>query len=133
MKMSNSNTRETSNCGQLGAANKSGKKYDYWSSKQRQSSYKGAIENLPVLEIQSRTQYSSPKVLYTSYVRREYGEIADIFMVNDYSEFAKVEYDEDLLEDNDPFGFERKKLKSEYNCTKRQFIIWKRTNRKCAQ
>ena len=118
--MSSAGGRVTSSHGRFGNANKSGRKYNYWSNKFRQAQSRGAIETLPVLGVHSRSQSSSPEVLFTSwlealevYVRREYGEIADIFTLGEYPEFEDVEVDEeDLTIENDPYGFEKKKIET---------------------
>jgi len=47
-----------------------------------------------------------------TYVQREFGDIADTFMVMSYPEYDKVEYDEDELKKaNDSYGLKRREIR----------------------
>jgi hypothetical protein len=46
--------------------------------------------------------------LFLEYVRREYGDVADIFSTGEYPVIEDVQIDDDLLDD-DPYGFLRKR------------------------
>ena len=47
-----------------------------------------------------------------TYVRREYGDIANIFTLMEYPEYPEVDYDpEELTKQRDPFGLKKNEVK----------------------
>jgi len=49
-----------------------------------------------------------------TYVRREYGDIANIFTLMEYLEYPEVDYDpEELTKQRDPFGLKKNEVKKQ--------------------
>ena len=74
-----------------------------------------AIPSLPILrppstdnQVECERNLINFKQAIETYVRREYGEIADIFTLMEYPEFPEIEYDpEDLSKRSDPFDLKK--------------------------
>ena len=78
----------------------------------------GALPELPILRppggdnpVDSERNLINFRQAIATYVRREFGDIADIFTVMSYPEYDEVEYEEDdLKKANDPYGLKRREI-----------------------
>ena len=78
----------------------------------------GALPELPILRpprgenpVDSERSLINFRQAIATYVRREFGDIADIFTVMSYPEYDEVEYEEDELKKaNDPYGLRRREI-----------------------
>ena len=81
--------------------------------------YTGAIPSLPILRmstghqtVESEHSFANFVSSLENYVRREYGDIADIFTTYRYPVYERPRYnDRDLRPARDPFGIKREEIK----------------------
>ena len=81
--------------------------------------YTGAISSSPILKmplghqtVESENSFANFVSSWENYVRREYGDIADIFTTYQYPVYERPRYNErDLRPARDPFGIRREAIK----------------------